>query len=264
MNAAPELSQPDVIAKLAELHGVFGVPVDLHAEDDLLFRFFRNQTPGVEAVVRCFESGFGDATQIAYTMRSLLPDVTRPRVLEFAAGFGRMSRHFRKTAPNADLVISDIHAPAIEFARQRLGLSAIKSEGRPADVTIDADRYDFVFALSFFSHMPDALFYDWLALLYSSLRLGGYLLFTTHGEASMRTYPHLAAMYDASKGHGYALASDQPDIEGDNYGTATTGFDYVLRHIKSTPARLVGFRSAAWWGHQDEWIVQKPPQAAQS
>jgi hypothetical protein len=43
-----------------------------------------------------------------------------------------------------------------------------------------------VFALSFFSHMPDATFAAWLERLLSAVKRGGILVFTTRGAISLR------------------------------------------------------------------------------
>jgi SAM-dependent methyltransferase len=232
------------------------VPSDIHPED-LLFTFFRNSTPGEQSVIRYFESGYGDANQIYHTVLSLLPHTKEPRVLDFAAGFGRVSRHLATIMSTVRFTVSDIHQPAVEFHRSTLRIDALKSEAVPRDFSLPKDEFDFIFSLSFFSHMPNTLFFDWLQLLFSALKPDGYLLFTTHGDATMKTYPDLAKLYDPKTGCGYGLETDQTDIAGDNYGTAVTDFDYVFEKIKRLPARMVTFRSAAWWGHQDEWIIQR-------
>jgi SAM-dependent methyltransferase len=257
MNAIPELTAPEIQERLKEIESYFNVPAALHPED-YLFKFFFNQTPGVDAVDRYFSSGFGDANQISETLKLLLPDVSRPKVLEFAAGFGRVSRHMRWTAPDIDFRISDIHAPAMQFAREVLALDGFKSEPLPNQVVIDADHYDFIFALSFFSHVPDTTFADWLLLLYSALREGGFLLFTTHGETSMKKYEHLGQLYDPEVGFGFGPDSDQPDLKAETYGSMSVDFEYVVRQIRRTPAQIIRFRAGCWWGHQDEWIIQKP------
>jgi SAM-dependent methyltransferase len=254
--AIPELHDPEILERAEDLASRFKVSSSIHPED-LLFRFFRDQTPGEEAVVRYFESGHGDATQIGYTLKGMLSDVEKPRVLEFAAGFGRVSRHIPAVIPSVDFTVSDIHAPAIKFAKKELKVAAFKSAPTPARATITKNSYDLIFTLSFFSHLPDSSFGDWLRFLHSGLKVGGYLLFTTHGETSMQIYEHLAALYDSEKGCGYGIQSDQPDIEGDNYGTAVTDFDYVFRHIRMTDAKMIRFNAGGWWGHQDEWIIQR-------
>lgn len=257
MSVIPELTTPELQERLKEIENYFKVPVALHPEDHL-FRFFFNQTPGVDAVNRYFSSGFGDANQISETLKLLLPDVLRPKVLEFAAGFGRVSRHMRWRSPNIEFRVCDIHAPAVQFAKDVLELDVFKSEPLPNRVAIESDYYDFIFALSFFSHVPDTIFADWLHLLYSALREGGVLLFTTHGEASMKKYEFLAKLYDPEFGFGYGIESDQPDLDAETYGSMAVDFEYVVRQIRRTTAQIIRFRSAGWWGHQDEWIIQKP------
>jgi SAM-dependent methyltransferase len=258
MATIPELAAPEMLDKLDDLAAYFKVPAAVHPED-LLFKQFLLQTPGIEAADRYFSSGYGDADWIAMTIKRLLPNMQRPKVLEFAAGFGRVSRHLLHQAPNIDFTVSDIHPSAVQFAKETLGLTGFKSEARPEQLILPA-RYDFIFTLSFFSHMPDSTFGAWLALLYSALNEGGLLLFTTHGEVSMRKYTHLADSYDPETGCGFTLAgSDQIDIEeGESYGSAATDFEYVLRRIRKTPAYINSYRSGQWWGHQDEWIIQKP------
>jgi hypothetical protein len=34
-------------------------------------------------------------------------------------------------------------------------------------------------------------------------------------------------------------------------------FDYTVRQIRKTSAKIIGYGSGAWWGHQDEWIVRR-------
>jgi SAM-dependent methyltransferase len=256
MHAAIDLSNPETAKKLDDLAAYFLVPADVHPED-LLFSFFAMRTPGVAALDSYFSTGWGDANAITIAVKTLLPEVERPRVLEFAAGFGRVTRNFRNVAPHFDFRMSDIHAPAVKFAHDVLHVDGFKSEPRPEFVPIEQDAYDFIFALSFFSHAPDALFADWLCLLCSALRPGGVLLFTTHGEASMKKFDHLAKLYSPSTGFGYGLATDQPDIEGESYGTMVVDFDYAVRKIRKTRADIIGYRSTAWWGHQDEWVLRR-------
>lgn len=256
MHSSIDLSNPEIKQKINDLSAYFGVPVDVHPED-LLFKFFAAQTPGAEALDRYFSSGWGDANRITNLIKTVLPNIERPKVLEFAAGFGRLTRHFPRMAPHFEFRMSDIHAKAVKFAKDVLNVDGLKSEPRPDLLSLEHSHYDFIFALSFFSHAPDATFADWLCLLYSALRPGGVLLFTTHGETSMKKYEHLMQLYNPRTGFGYGLASDQPDIEGEHYGTMAVDFEYTVRQIRKTPAEIIGYSSGGWWGHQDEWLVRR-------
>jgi SAM-dependent methyltransferase len=243
--------------KAEESAARFRVPASIHAED-LLFRFFQSMH-GPAAVENYFSSGYGNAQMIGATVRELLPTAVRPDVLEFAAGFGRISRHMRHVQPPMDVTVCDIHPAAVEFARSVLGMPAIVSAARHDDFVVDRE-YDLIFALSFFSHLPDSLFASWIAKLFSALKPGGFLPFSTHGETSMRIYPSLAQYYDPATGHGFdsTVPSDQADIQGENYGTAVSDFLYVARQIRKTPAaQILRFTAGRWWGHQDEWILAK-------
>ena len=251
-----ELAMPEVQERLTQLATYFGVSSAMHNED-FLFRFMRDQTPGVESVERYFSSGSSDARRISNTIITLLPDVSNPKVLDFAAGFGRVSRHLTIIAPNLELETCDIHPNAVAFSRSQLHLRSFCSNYWPREDTLERESYNFIFALSFFSHIPNELFTDWLRLLYNSLKIGGILLFTTHGEASISLYPNLAELYDSRLGFGYYRSSDQHEINGGIYGTSVTDSRYVLRQITKAGAKLLGFQSAAWWGHQDEWTIRK-------
>jgi len=53
----------------------------------------------------------------------------------------------------------------------------------PEDLALGR-TFDVVFALSFFSHVPEATFGRWLRALFAGVSEGGILIFTTHGLAS--------------------------------------------------------------------------------
>jgi hypothetical protein len=84
------------------------------------------------------------------------------RLLEFASGYGCVTRHFKKL-PQFNLVACDIHQEAIDFLTHKIGVRSIMSKNRPAEFLLP-DEYDVVFALSFFSHMPATMFGGWLVL----------------------------------------------------------------------------------------------------
>jgi hypothetical protein len=48
------------------------------------------------------------------------------------------------------------------------------------------------------------------------------------------------------------------DLDAEIYGSMTVDFEYVVKQIRKTPAKILRFRSGSWWEHQDEWAIQKP------
>lgn len=123
------------------------------------------------------------------------------------------------------------------------------------------DQQDFVFALSLFSHLPLETQGRWLRRLYAQLTPGGYLMFTTHGDHAMRKRREFFSLnFDAVKGFGYRDESDQLDLSSSDYGTAVVTMPFVYHLVTdfAKDAKIISFRSAAWFDLQDEWIIKKP------
>jgi hypothetical protein len=119
-------------------------------------------------------------------------------------------------------------------------------------------QFDFIFVLSLFSHLPDKLFAAWLSRLSDMLSPGGFLMFTTHGEAAAEKSQPLANALDKDLGFGYLEQSDQLDISSDIYGTTVATPTYVSEQVRrSMRGRIHSFSSAAWWELQDEWIIRR-------
>ena len=118
-----------------------------------------------------------------------------------------------------------------------------------------------MFALSFFSHMPDATFAAWLERLFSTVEPCGILVFTTHGAISLRNMKAggLEANFNEN-GFYWNAQSDQRDLNSTDYGTSAVTLSYVQRALHSLPeAELIRFQQAFWWGHQDLYVVRKRP-----
>jgi SAM-dependent methyltransferase len=246
---------PEILAA-AELSALGASPA-LHSSDNLLAYIVefsaRSKAIGPSGgVAEYFENGKQDADRIRSVM-SRLNVSNDSKILEFAAGYGRVSRHLTQL----NMTCVDIHADAVEFLAKEIGVSAIQSDDDPDKFDL-SETYDFIFVISFFSHLPDKLFGRWLSRLSCLLRPGGKLLFTTHGEQAGRSIPILADALQADTGFGYLrYATDQPDLDADVYGSSIATPVYVIPQVYQTkiPTTLISFSSASWWGVQDEWII---------
>ncbi len=89
---------------------------------------------------------------------------------------------------------------------------------------------------------------------------GGYLMFTTHGEDAASATPESAALIRDGQEYGYLTGSDQEDLDSSIYGSTVVRPSFVVRAIyEATNARIVSFKPKAWWGFQEEWVIQKTP-----
>src|ERR1700693_2168905 len=182
----------DLDASLKTLRGQaaqqYGVPHDIHPDDMLWQYLLRHRNfPTPDAAIRYyFSDGAESARKLESIVREHLPSVASSRkvsLLEFASGYGMVTRHLANMPSQAKLVACDIHQQAVEFIRDHLHQRAVISRHVPEEASF-AESFDVVFALSFFSHMPEVTFGRWLATLFAAVSPGGILVFTTHGLAS--------------------------------------------------------------------------------
>lgn len=238
----------------------YGVSPALSNCDQLLGFFINNvKMEMADAVRSYFAGGAGDAGAISSIINEFTPQDRPRRILEFAAGFGRITRHLVRTLPHDKVVSSDIHDDACDFLNRQIGVTAMPSTFVPEELNV-GENYDFIFVFSLFSHLPDATFGRWLCALYSVLKPGGIMLFTTHGEAALRQNPGFFGVnFDPQKGFGYRVESDQEDISAEHYGTAVVTMPYVLSQISAAaPDAIVErYRSKSWFGLQDEWLLRR-------
>jgi SAM-dependent methyltransferase len=229
----------------------------IHPSDYIYWFVAGHQNLSLEEGTRhYFEDGASSASRLDAHLAELSLAERRPiKVLEFASGYGCVSRHLKKN-PRLDVTSCDIHPAAIEFLTGEIGVRAVQSSHLPEDFRTP-EQYDAVFALSFFSHMPKATFGRWIKALYDRVAPGGRLLFTTHGENSCPELAITLADLD-EEGFWFKAASEQHDLDSSEYGMTLSLPRYVAPAIaEAAPGATVEHRPAEWWGHQDLWIVKK-------
>jgi cyclopropane fatty-acyl-phospholipid synthase-like methyltransferase len=231
---------------------------DIHP-NDMLFDFLVGAFPNNnQAAIEAYIRGGEDCARKFAALCAKHLTKQHPTILEFASGYGRVSRYAKQIMPDAEWVCSDVHPKAVDFIADKMALVSFLSSARPQDWTADRS-FDAVFALSFFSHMPKATFGSWLARLFQSVSPGGVLIFTTHGEASLDQMKAVLpdAAFDES-GFYWNTISDQHDLDSSEYGSSAatkTFVEHELRNIYG--AELIQHEPAFWWAHQDLYVVRR-------
>jgi SAM-dependent methyltransferase len=105
-----------------------------------------------------------------------------PVVLDFASGYGRVTRFLLDAVPAERLWVSDILAEAVAAQRASFGVHGFVSTLRPEDLAAPR-AFDAITVTSLFTHLPEERFHAWLAALWRLVRPGGVLLFSTHDAA---------------------------------------------------------------------------------
>jgi SAM-dependent methyltransferase len=242
-----------------ECAATYSVSPEIH-DADLLLQFVLNH-PAFPEPAQAIRYYFADGAESARKLRDIIARNTAPgmvergySLLEFASGYGMVTRHLAGVLGGADLVSCDIHEQAIDFIRTALHTKAELSRHVPEELHFDTE-FDVVFALSFFSHMPEATFGRWLKALFRAVRPGGILVFTTHGLASQKAFGDIVI---PENGFCFIANSEQDDLNAAEYGSAITTPDYVIGELfRQVRAPIREFKHAYWWGHQDLYVIAK-------
>jgi 2-polyprenyl-3-methyl-5-hydroxy-6-metoxy-1,4-benzoquinol methylase len=238
----------------------FNVSSDIHP-NDFIFQFvFDNPTfPTKESAIEYyFNNGLDSTQKLSNILLSTcgFSGKENIRLLEFASGYGCVTRHIKNVIPFCSITACDIHNEAINFVQQKMGAEVILSTSNPENLRIN-QKFDVVFALSFFSHMPKTTSSRWMRQLASFIKPGGYLIFTTHGLKSRKFLSPYESLQFDSDGFYFKPASEQNDISSQEYGTACTKPQYVFNEISkiggTTP---VYYYEGYWWSHQDIFVFR--------
>ncbi len=247
-----------VIYQLAEKYNTIA---DIHKADHI-FRFIVTH-PSFSSVENAIEYYFSDGEKSAHILTNLIKELVHSetetiKLLEFASGYGCVTRHLIKEEMKLDITSCDIHQEAVNFIEEKLGVNGLLSCTQPENLNLDLNLYDVIFGLSFFSHMPDTTWFRWLSSLYNAVIPGGLLIFTTHGYQSMKACESPEAKLNA-KGYCFLAGSEQLDLNAQDYGVMIVSPAYVCEKIKLLPGNPIIARNIEgfWWGHQDLWIVKK-------
>ena len=235
-----------------------GVRAEVHAED-YIFRFLiENKVFETkrDAIRYYFYDGQKSAKMLEELMFSQL-DLGKDNttILEFASGYGCVTRDLVKILSPDQIVCSDIHPEANEFLSHTFGVRTIQSTVKPQDYPSDL-IFDVVFALSFFSHMPPQLWGEWLERLFHLVNPKGFFVFTTQGLGSGKFHGNPII---PDSGIWFLPDSEQKDLDAHEYGQTIVTIDYVVNQVFSrlrVPFKLI--RSEFWWEHQDLYVIQKP------
>ena len=98
-------------------------------------------------------------------------------ILDFGCGCGRVARHWAKL-DGPDIHGADISRPSVRWCRRHLRFMHAYRCGLEPPLRFASGTFDFIYALSVLTHLPEHTGRRWLAELVRILKPGGVLLFT--------------------------------------------------------------------------------------
>ena len=101
-------------------------------------------------------------------------------ILDFGCGCGRVVRHW--AGLDAQVAGSDLSGDAIDWCRENLPFARFETNGLSPPLAFDDASFELAYALSVFTHLPEAIQHEWMEELRRVVQPGGFVLLTTHGE----------------------------------------------------------------------------------
>ena len=233
---------------------MFGLNCEISPSDDI-FHYFASHPTSVNPLRDYLADGWRTLSELMLLLESVnKPLLKTGNFLEFASGHGRFTRHLVKALGAARVTVSDVVQDAVEFSTHTFGVVGFQSSIVPEEVVFPK-RYDVVFVLSLFSHLPRHSWNRWLRCLFEAVEPGGVLVFSTHG---LKAAKHDNVELD-SEGFFFAPSSESSALDAQEYGTTFTSEAFVMSQIGQTMGAdvLVQRAPLQFWNHQDGYVLRR-------
>ena len=177
------------------------------------------------------------------------------RVLDFGCGCGRVVRHL---APQCRARIdgADIDAEAVRWSAANLEGAAFHHTPEMPPLPFEDARFDLVYAISVFTHLPEPMQLAWLAELGRVAKPGAFVLLSVNGPDLLPADDPAAAERMAEHGFCYSRRGETEGLP-DFYRTACHAGSYIRREwgklfrIEAVLRREIG-------GYQDLVVARAP------
>jgi len=158
-----------------------GVDLNVSARDEMFNVFFYGRGESRDLALHMYlESG----KRIWNTLRQILEwhfgDLAKlSSLLDFASGYGRVSRFIASDVGPERVWISEIDPEAVRFQQETFGVHGLLTTSLPEEF-VPGRQFDCILVSSLFTHLPERRFLGWLERLLSLVKEGGLLAFSVH------------------------------------------------------------------------------------
>ncbi|HXO22561.1 MAG TPA: class I SAM-dependent methyltransferase [Thermoanaerobaculia bacterium] len=229
-----------------------GANLNVDARDEM-FRFLLDSHAGErgQALSIYFHSG-----QLIWTTQKEIVEWRFGKVgrvgklLDFASGYGRITRFLVRDLPPERVWVADIDADGVRFQEEQFGVHGIVSTAAPEDFAC-AERFDCILVSSLFSHLPEPTFLAWLAKICGLLAPGGMLVFSVHDEALLSDRRAMPA-----SGIVFSEESESHSLAKSEYGSTWVSEAFVRSAVsRSAPGCSTARIPRGFCNFQDLYVV---------
>jgi cyclopropane fatty-acyl-phospholipid synthase-like methyltransferase len=191
------------------------------------------------------------------------------RVLDFGCSSGRVVRALAAAYPEIEWHGCDPVESSIGWARMHLRNVRFMVSPRSPTLGYPDGFFDFVFAISIWSHFSERAGLQWLEEMRRVIRPTGHLLLTTHGyqsiahyaQGALRPREQLAQIAEALYARGFWFKNEFGEggdggLGGADWGTAFNSVEWLLPRI-CPDWRLADFAPGRLQGNQDMFVLER-------
>lgn len=219
---------------------------------DDIFRFFANHALAKNPIREYLSDGWRTLSELMVLLEAVnQPLLQTGSVMEFAAGFGRFTRHLVKALPGR-VACTEVMPGSVNFLREQFGVESFESSHNPAQINLPG-QYELVFVLSMFTHLPTPMWTPWLLTLKRLVKPGGLLIFSVHNE---NVATEAGVIFDADGTH-FIADSESSSLDVNTYGTTYTTRKFVEDNVRNVlGSEPLLYQPYTFWSGQDAVLIR--------
>jgi SAM-dependent methyltransferase len=174
-------------------------------------------------------------------------------ILDFGCGCGRVTRYW-KDLKNVKVFGCDYNPTLLDWCSNNLKFGNFRVNQLDPPLSFDDNQFDFIYALSVFTHLPESTQHAWIEELSRILKPNGYLMITTHGESYLsRLTPNERKCFNNN-----GLVVSNEEVSGTNFCHTYHSYAFVKEKLASGFS-IVSFIPEGAKGnpHQDLYLLSK-------
>jgi SAM-dependent methyltransferase len=254
----PEETSPFVRAFLDD-RGLSGLDLAIDERDEMLgFLVGGMDGDRDKALFAYFRSGLSIADALLQVLRWRFPARlgvnTMGNVLDFASGYGRITRFLVREIHRESLWVADVYEGGVRFQEERFGVHGVVSTVRPEDLDL-GETFDAILVTSLFTHLPEERFLAWLRVLFGRLNPGGVLAFSTHDPSLLMPHPPMP-----ESGLLFQEISESGSLDTSDYGSTWVTEAFVRGAVsRVAPSASVHRFERGLCNYQDLYVAVLEP-----
>lgn len=177
--------------------------------------------------------------------------------LDFASGYGRLTRFIVLKLQPEQVWVSDIKDQAVEWQKKHFGVNGFPSSFIPEDIQ-PGQLFDLIYVGSLFSHLPEDLFHRWLKKLWELLSEKGMLIFSLHDMSLWKGEVPPPFIFHAESEDTRFRSIDDHIEDGGAYGVSYASQAFVAESIQKLEGSPAYHRYPKALGQlQDVYVITR-------